>query len=85
MKTWLLRGGYPKNLVESEMKKVKFSHVFNEKYQKRKLARISLVVTYHPLLNSLGKVVSKNHILWMKKFKSVLSGTHGFISKCRES
>ena len=24
MKTWLLRRGYPKNLVESELKKVKF-------------------------------------------------------------
>ena len=60
MKTWFLRGGYPKNLVESEIKKVKFSHISNNKSQKRTLKRIPLVVTYHLLLNSLGKVISKN-------------------------
>ena len=59
-KTWFLRRGYPKNLVESEMKKVKFSHVFNKKSQKRTLNRILLVATYHLQLNSLGKVLSKN-------------------------
>ena len=60
MKTWFLRRGYPKKLVESEIKKVKFSHVSNNKSQKRTLKRTPLIVTYHPLLNSLGKVLSKN-------------------------
>ena len=66
MKTWFLRRGYPKNLVESEIKKFKFSHISNNKSQKRALKRIPLVVTYHPLFNSLGKVLSKNlNILYM--------------------
>ena len=36
MKTWFLRIGYPINLVESEMNKVKFPHVSNNKSQNRK-------------------------------------------------
>ena len=60
MKTRFLRRGYPKNLVESEIKKVKFSHISDNKSQKKTLKRIPLVVTYHPLLNSLGKVLRKN-------------------------
>ena len=60
--------GYPKNLNESEIKKVKFSHVSNKKFQKRTLKRIPLVVTYHPLLNSLRKKLSKNlNILYMNE------------------
>ena len=48
------------------MKKVKFSHVSNKKSQNRTLKRISLVATYHPLLNALGKVLSYNlNILYM--------------------
>ena len=71
MKTWFLRRGYPKNLVESEIKKVKFSHIFNNKSQKRTLKRIPLVITYHTSLNSLGKVQGKTLIsyTWMKKLK----------------
>ena len=53
MKTWLLRLSYPKNLVESEMKRVKFWNVSNKKSQNRTLKMIHLVATYHPLLNSL--------------------------------
>ena len=60
MKTWFLRRVYPKNLVESKIKKVKFSHVSNNISKKRILKRIPLVVTYHPLLNFLGKMLSKN-------------------------
>ena len=48
------------------MKKVKLSHVSNSESLKRTLKRISLVATYHPLLNPLGKVLSKNlNILYM--------------------
>ena len=48
------------------MKKVKFSHVSNSKSQNRTLKKISLAATYHPLLDSLGKVLSKNlNILYM--------------------
>ena len=54
MKTWLLRRDCPTNLVKSEMKKVKFSHVSNNKSQKRTSS------CYTPLFNSLGKVLSTN-------------------------
>ena len=90
MKTWFLRRDYHKNLVEPEMKKFKFSHLFNKKSQNRTLKRILLVAialyTYHPFLNSLRKELSKILISYtgMKKL-SVLSGTHGFISNCQES
>ena len=60
MKTWFLRRSYPKNLVESEMKKAKFSHVSNNKPQNRTLKSIPLVPTYHPLINSLGQILSRN-------------------------
>ena len=50
MKAWFLRRGHLKNLVESEIKKVKFSYVSNNRLQKR---------TYHSLLNLIGKVLSK--------------------------
>ena len=40
MKTCFLRRGYPKNLVESEMKKVKFSHVSNNNSENRITKRI---------------------------------------------
>ena len=66
MKTLFLRRSYPKNLAGSEIKKLKFSHVYNNKSQKRTLKRTPLVVTYHPLLYSLGKVLSKNvNMLYM--------------------
>ena len=73
MKTWLLRRGYPKNLNESEIKKVKFSLISNNKSQKRTLKRRPLVVTYHPLLNSLGKVLSKilNNLFMDEEVKKV--------------
>ena len=68
MKTWFLRQGYPKNVDESEIKKVWVLHVFNNKPQNRTLERIPLVTTYHPLLNSLGKVLSKNlNFLYMNE------------------
>ena len=66
MKTWFLRQSYPKNLAESEKKKVKFWHAFNNKSRNRALKRIPLVPTHHPLLDSLVKVLSRNfNILYM--------------------
>ena len=49
------------------LKKVKLSHVSNKNLKKKKtLKRTPLVVAYHPLHNSLGKVLCKNlNILYM--------------------
>ena len=56
------------------MKKVKFSHVSNNKSQNRTLQMNLLVATNHAVLDSLGKVLSKNlNILYMnEKLKKVL-------------
>ena len=54
-----------KRLIRNK-KKVNFSDVSNNKSQKRTLEKTPLVVTYHPLFVSLGKVLSKNlNILYM--------------------
>ena len=62
IKTWYLRLGYLKNLVESEMNKTSF----HNKFENRTLKRILLFATYHPLLYSLGIVLSKKlNILYL--------------------
>ena len=48
------------NVVESEIKELKFWHLSNNQSENRTLKRILLVATYHPLLNASGKVLSKN-------------------------
>ena len=65
VKSWFLKRGYPERLTEKEMKKVKFNHShFIGKHNSKK--GIPLVVTYHPLLKSLSKIISKNlHLLHM--------------------
>ena len=65
MKSWFLKRGYPERLIDKEMKKVKFNHShFIGKHNSKK--GIPLVVTYHPLLKSLSKIISKNclHLLY---------------------
>ena len=59
MKSWFLKRGYPEKLINNEMKKVKFNqyHFIGKHISKK---GIPLVVTYHPLLKSLSKIVSKN-------------------------
>ena len=65
MKSWFLKRGYPERLIDKEMKKVKFNHShFIGKHDSKK--GIPLVVTYHALLKSLSKIISKNlHLLCM--------------------
>ena len=59
MKPWFLKKGYPEKLINNEMKKVKFNHYhFIGKHNSKK--GITLVVTYHSLLKSLSKIISKN-------------------------
>ena len=58
MKSCFFKRGYPKNLVEKELRKVKFSNKVGNKQQKEK--DIPFVVTYHPILNNIGNVIRKN-------------------------
>ena len=48
MKIWFEKRGYPENIIENEVKKVKFTSC--NKVQRRKSKGIPFVVTYHPLL-----------------------------------
>ena len=48
MKSWFLKRGYPKSLVEKELGKVKFSNKVANKQQKER--GIPFVVTYHLIL-----------------------------------
>ena len=57
--------GYPERLIDNEMKKFKFNQLhFNGKHKSKK--GILLVITSHPLLKSLSKIISKNlYLLYM--------------------
>ena len=48
MKIWFEKRGYPENIIENEVKKVKFTSC--NKVQRRESKGIPFVVTYHPLL-----------------------------------
>ena len=62
MKSWFLKHSYPEHLIDTEMKKVKFKS--GEKPEKSK----SFVVTYHPSLNCLHKIIRDNtYLLYINK------------------
>ena len=58
MKSWFFKIGYPKNLVENKLGKVKFSNKVGNKQRKEK--GIHFVVTYHPILKNIGNIIRKN-------------------------
>ena len=83
MKQWFDKKDYPQDLVNSEMDKVQFPHVEN-KYSNSKKKRLTFVVTFHPLLKSLGSILNKNYFLLEinDEVEKVFFATHGFIPKC---
>ena len=62
MKQWFAKRDYPQDLINSEMNKVKFPHIEN-KYNSSKEKGIPFVVTFHPLLKSLGSILNQNYYL----------------------
>ena len=58
MKSWFLKRGYPENIIDEEMKKIKFSEKGSKKSKGSK--EISFVVTYHPSLNCLSRIIKDN-------------------------
>ena len=59
MKSW-----YPKTLLDMEVNKTKFPNTSGDK--KTKTNEIPLVITNHPLLKDLAKVIKKHlHLLHM--------------------
>ena len=73
MKSWFLKRGYPENIIDEEMKKIKFSEKGSKKSKGSK--EISFVVTYHPSLNCLSRIIKDNlNILYMsRESKAVFS------------
>ena len=72
MKSWFLKRGYPENITNGEIKKVKFKkQVFSSRGVVTK--GVPLVITYHPLLKSLGTILYKHLYLLLidKEVKKV--------------
>ena len=67
MKSWFLKRGYPENINNRDMEKVKFKkQVFSRRGGATKV--VSLVITYHPLLKSVGTILYKHlYLLHMDK------------------
>ena len=61
MRSWFLKRKYPEKLIDNEMKKVRFfpANLQNKKREKG----VPFVVTYHPILNSLSKIIQDNMYL----------------------
>ena len=58
MKSWFLKREYPDKLIENEIRKVKFC---KEEVEKAKIVKdVPFVVTYHPQLKNLGRIINKN-------------------------
>ena len=62
MKQWFAKRDYPQDLINWEMKKVKFLY-FENKYNNNEKG-IPFVVTFHSLLKSLGSIPNKNYYLF---------------------
>ena len=70
MKSWFLKRGYPENMIDEEMKKVKFSEKGSSNSEGSK--GVPFVVTYHPSLNCIIK--DNLNILYMnREAKAVFS------------
>ena len=64
MKSWFLKRGYPNDVIQKEMKKVKFSKISSTRKDNTK--GIPLVVTYHPNLKNIDLIINKNlYLLYM--------------------
>ena len=61
MKLWFLKRGYPENLVDQEPGKVDFSESSRRTNKRDK--SVCLVATYHPLLQSIGRIFNRHLVL----------------------
>ena len=66
MKSWFSQRGYPQKLIETGTSKVKFSG--QRVFHRTKLEKGVLLVTYHPLLKTVGKIIHDNlYLLYMNE------------------
>ena len=67
MRSWFLVRGYPKDLIEVEMKKFKCSPKNRNTKRGKSLKTVTFVITYHTTLKSMNKVILKYLNLYMEK------------------
>ena len=67
MKSWFSQRGYPQKLIETETSKCKFSG--RRVFRRTKVEKgVPLVVTHHPLLKTIGKIIHDNlYLLYMNE------------------
>ena len=58
MRSWFVKREYPEKLVDSEKRKVKYNIRESNRKNKSKNG-VPFIVTYHPLLNSLYRIIRK--------------------------
>ena len=58
-KSWFSVRGYSEDIIESEMKKVKFTSKNRNSKRGKSLKAVPFVMTYHPKLKSMKKVILK--------------------------
>ena len=73
MKSWFLKRHYSNNVMEMEMKKVKFCKISSSRKDNAK--GVPLVVTYHPGWKNINQIINKNvYLLYMdQKVKKVFA------------
>ena len=73
MRSWFYKRGYPKGLLEKEMRKVKFSGFTRRNTREKK--GVPFVITYHSSLKNIGRIINQNLcILYMNEdVKSVFT------------
>ena len=52
--------GYPSDLMQKEINKVKFSENLDKNKAKKKSKGVSLIIAFHPLLKDAGNIIHKN-------------------------
>ena len=65
MKSWLLVRGYINDLIEAEMKKVKFTLKNRNNKRGKSLKRVSFAMIYLAKLKSMNKVIKYLDLLYM--------------------
>ena len=64
LKSWFLKRAYPEKVIDEQMSKVTFAN--DNKKNNNYTKGVPFVVTYHPLLNSLWKIIKDNlYLLYM--------------------
>ena len=58
MKSWFLKRGYPENVIDEELNKVKFSEKGSKKSKGPK--GVPFVITYHRSLHRLSRIIKDN-------------------------